>query len=195
MKRNNAPRNQNQTLSGFDGTYNNNNRYKPKNIEPAPSSSVKRVNLGGANENENEQNSFSPGSRARDGQRQQQQQLQQLQQQDYNSSGGQQQYQNQKYPSLRKEGGSLQENQNRANGVSAYNKNSIRNIVSRGREGIFFDEGEGGSGNGMESSPDNTEGDKNKGGNHHLSRRQGGQRRRHRQQPMMLGNMNMVIIY
>lgn len=73
-------------------------------------------------------------------QQQQQQQLQVIQQQqnnlNYGSTGPQ--YQMQKYSSLKPD---VSPADARVEGLSAYKQNSIRSIVSRGREGIFFDEG------------------------------------------------------
>jgi hypothetical protein len=182
-------------LSNYDSNFNsgsNNNRLN-NTIEPAPSSSINRTVVNDNGNSNKEQTSFNSMQRYPDGKRQQQRQHQQG---EYEASNGnvEQQYRDQKYSNARKEV-SLADSR-----MSAYKHNSIRNIVSRGREGIFFDEGGGNNNdnesNGMESSSRQGRhdyNDRNKNNLNRVSRRHGGQRRRHRQQPMMLANINMVI--
>ena len=192
--------------SNMNGT-NNGNRLKNV-IEPAPSSSFNRnpsLNNSGIAEpsfNSPQQRRFSEAKRMQQQQQQQQQQLQkqQLQQQQLQQQnqiqlgryGGGQQYTDQKYSNVRKDG-SLAEP--RGEGLSAYKQNTIRNIVSRGREGIFFDEGSGASSGANsnaatagsveppgEEYPDFDGSDKRANGSNRVQRRHE-PRRRHRQQP------------
>jgi serine/threonine protein phosphatase PrpC len=131
---------------------------------------------------------------------QQQQQLQQQQQQQQHlryggGSGGGQQYQMQKYSNQRKDGGAAD---SRIEGLSAYKQNSIRNIVSRGREGIFFEEGGevGGVSAGAEPPAQGDDSDfdssgKRSNGSTRVQRRHD-TRRRHRQ-PSIGSNVTPVI--
>lgn len=195
-----------------------NNRLKNA-IDPVPSSSYNRSSA--ANSNATNELSFgSPQPRRfsevkRHQQQQVQQQLQlhvqqQLQQQQLHLQ--QQQQQNLRYgvagsqpygvavkfSNARKDGSSVDP---RIEGLSSYKHNSIRNIVSRGREGIFFDEVRempSGNSGAVDEAPlqtDDSEFDgsgKRNSGSTRIQRRHDA-RRRHRQQPS-IGNVVAPVI-
>ena len=197
------------TISGSSSGKSNgiNNRLKNM-IDPVPSSSQNRNPA--SNNNLNNELSFgSPQPRRfSEVKRQQQQQVQQqlqsqvqqqlqrqqlhLQQQQqqnlrYGVGGAQSHGVGAKYTNARKDGSAAD---TRTEGVSTYKQNSIRNIVSRGREGIFFDEARetlGNSGTIVEAplQTDDSEFDssgKRNNGSTRVQRRHDA-RRRHRQQP------------
>ena len=128
---------------------------------------------------------------------QQHQQVIQQQQNNLNYGSTGQQYQMQKFSSLKPDASPLD---TRVESLNAYKQISIRGIVSRGREGVFSDEGvdEGNIGTVVEplSQPDDSDIDgagKKASGSSRVHRRHDA-RRRHRQQPSTGLNLAPAIV-
>ena len=214
-----------QSHSGFDlhsssnsnsSSIKNNiqNMNKLKNVvEPAPSSSFRNLSL---NSSINPEPSYgSPQQRRFNDAKRQHPQQQHVQQGQHNQIqngryGSGPVFSEQKYGSNGARKGEELSPEHRADprgsvqAVSTYKQNSIRNIVSRGREGIFFEEGGGGRGAGglngsasgieggstghnsgsQELSELDSSGEKRINGSNRIQRRHEA-RRRHRQQPVL----------